>query len=261
MLKLASPTQLARRLAGLAILAGWSVPAAAQSPDRFETEIKPILEQSCLPCHGPERRMSGLSVTSVEDLLIGGARHGAAVTPGHPERSPLVQALEGKLTPRMPMGKPALSDELIEPIAAWIRTYEPAVRSSADGAWNPFQGPRRPLPPDVADEAWVRNPIDRFILAALEEKGLKPSPEADRRTLLRRVTFDLAGEPPTPQEVEAFLADDQPRAYERLIDRLLADPRYGERWGRHWLDLARYADSMGLRPTASSITCGATATT
>jgi hypothetical protein len=218
----------------------------AQSPDPFEAEVEPLLQRSCLPCHGAESHMSGLSVVSVESLLVGGARHGAAVKPGHPEQSPLIQALEGKLTPQMPMGKPPLAAEEIGKIAAWIRTYQPQRQDTAEGGWNPFEKPERPEPPQVKNEAWIRNPIDRFILASLEANALEPSPEADRRTLLRRVHFDLTGVPPSPEEIEAFLADESPRAYEVLVDRLLDDPRYGERWGRHWLDLARYADSMGF---------------
>src|SRR5262249_13157171 len=108
-----------------------------------------------------------------------------------------------------------------------------------------FRPIKRPAPPAVKDAAWVRNDIDRFILARLEREGVAPSPEADRVTLLRRLSFDLIGLPPSPQEVDAFLADTAPGAYERVVDRLLASPHYGERWGRHWLDLARYADSDG----------------
>src|SRR5579871_5504503 len=108
-----------------------------------------------------------------------------------------------------------------------------------------FHSVKRPALPPVKDAAWCRNPIDRFILAKLEAKGLQPAPQADRRMLLRRVTFDLIGLPPTPQEVDQFLADKSPDAYAKVVDRLLADPRYGERWGRHWLDVARYADTKG----------------
>ncbi|MBI1354820.1 MAG: DUF1553 domain-containing protein [Acidobacteria bacterium] len=244
---------LRRSLAGSAVVClafcsglGWIEPAAGQSDSRFAQEVQPILEQNCLPCHGPETHMSGLAVTSVEALLAGGARQGAAITPGHPEQSPLIRALEGSLTPQMPMGKPPLSSGQIETLAAWIREFQPPARSSEAGGWNPFEAPQRPAAPAVENEAWTRNPIDRFVLAALEAKGLQPSPEADKRTLLRRVYFDVAGEPPTPEETAAFLADDSPEAYEKVVDRLLADARYGERWGRHWLDLARYADSMGF---------------
>lgn len=233
------------RASGLLVVAVLAPLAAAQDP--FETQIKPLLEQSCLPCHSSDTHMSGFTVDSVESLLRGGARHGAAIAPGHPAQSVLIRALEGSLAPQMPMGKPPLSAEQIETISNWIREFEPpAVAETAADGWNPFEKPERPALPAVKDEEWVRNPIDRFVLSALEQKELQPSPEADRRTLIRRAYFDVIGEPPTPEEVAAFVADDDPKAYERLVDQLLADPRYGERWGRHWLDLARYADSMGF---------------
>ncbi len=218
--------------------------AGAQSADPFDAEIRPLLEQNCLPCHGPGSRMSGLTVTSLEGLLAGGARHGSAITPGHADQSVLVRVLKGELTPQMPMGKPPLPDKQIEAISTWIEEYRPAETAEA-GAWNPFKKPELAAPPEVRQESWVRNSLDRFILARLEAAGIKPAPEAGKRVLLRRLYFDLVGEPPAPEEAEAFLSDESPRAYERLAGRLLDDPRYGERWGRHWLDLARYADSTG----------------
>ena len=218
--------------------------AGAQSADPFDTEIRPLLEQNCLPCHGPGSRMSGLTVTSLEGLLAGGARHGSAITPGHADQSVLVRVLKGELTPQMPMGKPPLPDKQIEAISTWIEEYRLAETAEA-GAWNPFKKPEQAAPPEVRQESWVRNSLDRFILARLEAAGIKPAPEAGKRVMLRRLYFDLVGEPPAPEETEAFLSDESPRAYERLVDRLLDDPRYGERWGRHWLDLARYADSTG----------------
>ena len=230
----------------LSVSLAFSPAAAGQSTDPFETEVKPILEQACLPCHGPDSHMSGLTVNSVEALLTGGARHGSAIAPGHPEESVLIQSLDGRLTPRMPMGKAPLSAEQVETIANWIREFQPVQSATPTDGWNPFEKPQRPAPPVVDREDWVLNPIDRFILAKLEEKGLEPSPETDRRTLIRRAYFDVIGEPPTPEQVEAFVQDESPEAYENLVDNLLADGRYGERWGRHWLDLARYADSMGF---------------
>jgi len=143
------------------------------------------------------------------------------------------------------MGKPPLPRDQVEAISSWIANYRPGDITTEADAWKPFEQPVRPTPPKVQQESWVRNEIDRFVLARLESKGLEPAPESDRRMLLRRVYFDLIGEPPEPREVLELMSDDQPRAYERLVDRLLADPRYGERWGRHWLDLARYSDSTG----------------
>ena len=155
-----------------------------------------------------------------------------------------------------PSPRPQLKPEAVEALATWVKMGLPwpdgvavaAPKMSVEEArkhhWS-FQPVRRPEVPTVKNAAWVKNPIDAFILAKLEEKGLAPSAPADRRTLIRRVSFDLIGLPPTPEEVEAFVADPAPDAYEKLVDRLLASPRYGERWGRHWLDVARYSDTKG----------------
>ncbi len=161
------------------------------------------------------------------------------IQPGKPEESALYQrvmGLGGKQ--RMPMGKAALETAELETIRNWIASVKPQKH------WA-FVPPVRPALPAVQDAKWVANPIDRFILAKLDKEGLKPSPEADRTTLFRRLSLDLTGLPPTPEEVDAFLADKSPRAYEKQVDRLLASPHYGEKWGRHWLDAARYADSDG----------------
>lgn len=224
---------------------GAAAPAATSAHDVFESEIRPLLEAHCLPCHGPAVQSSGLTVTSLDGLLAGGARHGPAITPGHGNQSVLIRALKGETTPQMPMGKPALSSTDLALISSWIDDYQPSENSADTADWDPFTKPAPQTPPQVKNKPWVRNELDRFVLAALEAKGIGPAPEADRRVLMRRVYFDLIGEPPTPKEVGAFLADEDPRAYEHLVERLLADPRYGERWGRHWLDLARYADSTG----------------
>ena len=231
---------------GLAVMLAVGGSAAGLRADAFEERIQPLLAESCLPCHDATTRMSGLAVTSVEDLLAGGARHGAAITPGHPDQSVLIRALRGELAPQMPMGKPALSDDKIAAVAEWIRAFEPPASSESGGTWWSFEPVQPHQPPAVERAAWARNPIDRFVLARLEEQGLAPSPEASQRILLRRLYFDLIGLPPTPEEARRFLEDESPRAYENLVDRLLEDPRYGERWARHWLDLARYADTMGF---------------
>ena len=145
----------------------------------------------------------------------------------------------------MPLGKPPLAQAEIEKIASWIEQYQPNASQEDAARWNPFSPPERLEPPPVQGTSWVRNGVDRFVLARLEAAGLEPAAEADRRLLMRRLYFDLIGLPPTPEEVTAFLRDSSDGAYERLVDRLLGDPRYGERWGRRWLDLARYADSTG----------------
>ncbi len=190
---------------------------------------------------------SGFSILSAEAILRGGNKHGAAVVPGHPEQSALLKLIDGDLTPRMPMGGELTSVER-QQIEQWIRTL-PALASSApktDQRWA-YEKPVATPPPAVKSAAWPGgNVIDAFLLAKLEAKGLTPAPAADKRTLVRRLYLDLLGMPPTPAEFDAFLNDTAPGAYEALIDKLLADPRYGERWGRHWLDLARYGETSGL---------------
>ena len=195
--------------------------------------------------------MGGFRLDTEASFRKGGAR-GAPVDSKAPADSLILRAV-GHTDPHLrmpPMGK--LSDEAIATLTRWVHMGTPwGVDASEKAAGGParfwaFDPPREPALPEVRNEDWVRSPIDRFILAGLEEKGLQPSPPADKRTLLRRVTFDLTGLPPTRQEIRAFLNDKSPRAFERVVDRLLTSPRYGERWGRHWLDVARYADSNGL---------------
>jgi hypothetical protein len=215
--------------------------------DPFEEKVVPILKQSCLPCHDEKSRTSGLSVLSKGDLFAGGARRGALIQPGDPSQSVLIKILRGQIEPKMPFGAPPLSEDKIAVVEAWIKGLQPGEVKASSGlpaGWA-FQPPKLPALPSVKNQTWVRNGIDNFILHKLEENGLSPATDASPRILLRRVFFDLIGLPPSPAEVEAFLQDKSPDAYEKLVDRLLADPRYGERWGRHWLDLARYADSQG----------------
>src|SRR5581483_1597686 len=203
-----------------------------------------LLQKKCLTCHNDKTSSSGLSMASRSTVLAGGAR-GPAVVPGRPQDSLMVAALRQSGTLKMPpTGK--LPDAEIELIEKWIAAGAPglpdAAAKTASNHWA-FQPPRHPAEPPVRQQSWVRNPIDRFILARLEKEGVKPSPEADKITLLRRVHLDVTGLAPKPEEVDAFLADTRPDAYERAVDKLLASPHYGERWGRHWLDEARYADS------------------
>ena len=216
----------------------------------FDATVQSILNSKCLSCHSGSTRSSGYSVESVEDMLAGGARHGPSVKPGKPDESPLVQVLRGTLKPRMPFDSPdPLPDSDIETIESWIRGLEPdghlgSASSHGVNYWA-FNKPARRDPPEVQRKRWPKNGIDHFILEKLEEKALSPAPEADRRVLIRRLYFNVIGLPPTPEEVGAFVEDTSPRAYEDLVDSLLADRRYGERWARHWLDLARYADTNG----------------
>jgi hypothetical protein len=221
----------------------------------FEKDVLPVFRARCLNCHGPEKQKAGLDLRSKAALLRGGET-GPAITPGSSGKSLLWEMLSAD---KMPPGKTKLTAAEKELVRAWLdggaRDRGAAARSAetkdlqvtdADRQFWAFRPPARPPVPAVKESARVRNPIDAFVLAALEKHGLTLSPEADRLTLLRRVYFDLVGLPPTPREAEAFLADPAPDAYARLVDRLLASPHYGERWGRHWLDLAGYADSEGI---------------
>lgn len=218
----------------------------------FETKVRPVLAQHCQQCHGGKKQESGLRLDSLESVLLGGDG-GPAVVPGKPGESLLVRAVRhtGDLA-MPPSGK--LKDHEIEALAHWIEIGVPwptsfdstgvklAETQRQHWAFKPIP---QVTPPAVGRSDWARTPIDRFILAKLESSGLSPSESADRRTLIRRVTLDLTGLFPTPEEVDAFVKDSAPDAYDKLVDRLLASPKYGEQWARHWLDVARYADTKG----------------
>jgi mono/diheme cytochrome c family protein len=245
------------------LLAAVPAPAAEKEPMPqevrfFETKVRPLLADNCFSCHGEKKQKGGLRLDSRAALLAGGDR-GPAVEPGLPDKSLLVSAVryeheKVKMPPRQ-----KLTDQQIADLVEWVRMGAPwpggdkadtsTVRrgefkiTDKDRAHWAFQPVTRPAIPDVKDPAWVANPIDAFVLARLEAKGLRPNAPAERRALVRRVTHDVTGLPPTPAEVEAFVNDPSPRAYEQLVDRLLASPRYGEKWGRHWLDLVRFAET------------------
>ena len=228
-------------LMGCGALLGTSFPG-----DEPSQAVRDILASNCLSCHDESTRMSGFSIESLESILKGGARHGAAVEPGRPEDSPLVHLLRGRLTPRMPFDSSvSLPESDIVAIEAWIRDLKPDVEAGFGDDYWAFEKPLRHAVPKVQASDWARNEIDYFILGKLEDKGLSPSPEAQRSVLIRRLYFNLIGLPPPYEEVASFVNDPSTTAYEDLVDRLLADPRYGERWARHWLDLARYADTNG----------------
>jgi mono/diheme cytochrome c family protein len=228
-------------------------PITPQEEKFFESQIRPLLVDNCLNCHGPRKQKSGLRLDSLPALLEGGD-NGPVVIRGDPDNSPLVQAVRYNGSPKMPP-KGKLNPETIAALAAWVKMGAPwppmksiNPRDTAADAWKrhwAFQPIQNEPPPPVQAGHWPTTSIDRFILAKLEEKGLTPSPGADRRTLIRRATFDLIGLPPTPEEIAAFEADSSPDAFARVVDRLLASPQYGERWGRYWLDVARYADTKG----------------
>jgi hypothetical protein len=223
---------------------------AASAAD-FERDVRPILTKNCIRCHGPEKQESGLRVDSVARLLQGGDR-GPAIVPGKSGESLLIRALSGTdELERMPAESDPLSVDRIAVLKQWIDegAKPPAgevIASRVNSDHWSFRPVVRPPLPTVSEPSWCRAPIDRFIRARLERESLSPSDEATRATLIRRLFFDLVGLPPRPDDVDAFLGDSNPDAYDRVVDRLLASPHHGERWGRHWLDQARYADSHGF---------------
>jgi len=230
-----------------------AVSAIAQpSKIDFLRDVQPIFESRCQGCHGGQQQMAGLRLDS-GDAVLKGASDGLVVQPGKSGQSRLIERVSSskKGFGMPPVGEP-LSTAQIATIRAWIDqgAQVPASQPAAAAAkpknrhWS-FQPVARPALPDVRARAWVRNPIDRFVAARLEAEGYAPSPEADRVTLIRRVSLDLVGLPPSPAEVAEFVNDNRSDAYERLVDRLLASPHYGEKWARYWLDLARYGDSDG----------------
>ena len=262
---------LLRFFAVLALLfalgrSAWAAEAAAPTPEQiefFEKQVRPVLVNRCQSCHGAKEQEAGLRLDSRESLLagIGGS---PVMVPGEPEKSRLVQVVRYDGDVQMPPDGKLPENELAS-LTTWIKIGAPWPGSGAqnknpadDGAGSPeeifaearkshwaFQPVTPPPLPAVQNAAWCATPVDAFILHELETQGLPPSPKADRRTLLRRASFDLTGLPPTAAEIEAFERDDLPDAWSRAVDRLLASAQYGERWGRHWLDVARYADTKG----------------
>ncbi len=237
-----------------------NLPEAAPGPVDFERDIEPILTSRCLSCHGPEKVMGGLRLHTRE-LVLAGSDDGPVIIEGQSAKSRLVHLVAGLDSPRMPLQGQPLSTREIGLLRAWIdagapwggegQTADP-IAASRHWAFQPIHAFPEPV---VRHSDWVRNPIDAFVLDRLEKEGLEPSPETDRATLMRRLYLDLLGLPPQPSEIAAFLDDHQPGSYERLVGRVLDSPHFGERWARHWLDLARYADSDGfekdtLRPHA-----------
>ena len=222
----------------------------------FAEEIRPILQEQCLVCHGGKFKQAGLTLAT-RDGLLRGSDNGAVVIPGKADASLLLKKLRHEHEPGMPYKAARLSDGVIAHFVSWVNAGAPydrpldiAARQAASQArqsdhWA-FRPPVRPAVPEIKNRAWVRNPIDAFVAAKHEEKKLRPLPRSDKRMLMRRVSLDLTGLPPTPEELEAFLADTSQDAYEKAVDHLLASPRYGERWGRHWMDIWRYSDWYGF---------------
>lgn len=228
------------------VISGGSV-SAPFADEMFENKVAPILRKHCVECHGDEEPEANLRLSSRFGLLFG-SRSGRVVAPGQAEKSMLVRLLGANSKPHMPPESQLTAVE-IAVITRWMNGLSAdalpkreAVSAPSHWAYAPLT---KPVPPSVRNEGWIRDPLDRFVLSKLEAAGLTPSPEADPAVLCRRLYFDLVGLPPTPEEVQEFVADHSRRAYAALVDKLLASPHYGERWGRHWLDLARYADSAG----------------
>ena len=259
------------RTCSIAVIVGFvasltTLPAAERdraAVDRFENKVRPLLAARCWQCHGPEKRKGGLRLDSADAVRAGGDS-GPVVLAGKPGESRLIEAIGYASELKMPP-KGKLSPAEIAELTEWVRAGAvwpavatprpaPTPRPAAGGpiftdeqkSFWAFQPPRDPVPPGVKASGWPTSPLDCFVLSELEKKQLRPAPTTDKRTLIRRATFDLTGLPPTPAEIEAFLADPSPDAFAKVVDRLLASPHYGERWGRHWLDLARYADSNGM---------------
>jgi cytochrome c553 len=230
-------------------------PASPALLEQFEKSVRPLLVEKCLSCHGETKQFGGLRLDSRPAILKGGDK-GAAIVVGDPDHSKLLEAVRQTGSLKMPPnGK--LSNREIESLTEWVKqgavwsrnspkgkTWEERMTDQRRTLWS-LKPLRKPQLPTVKNRAWVKNPVDLYILEGLERRGLQPALPANRTALIRRATFDLIGLPPTPEETQAFLKDRDPNAYEKLIERLLASPHYGERWGRQWLDVARYSDTLG----------------
>ena len=231
-------------------------PPAGKTVD-FSKDVAPLLESRCTLCHGPQQQMKGLRLDRAQDALRGG-ESGAVIRPGDSARSRLIQLVAGVIPDQvMPPGGTRLTPVEVGVLRAWIDQGArwPEVEAAAGASpesrvesshWS-FRPLVRPVPPPLENASWVRNPVDRFVLAKLQSEGVEPSPEADKATLLRRLSLDLIGLPPRLDEVTEFMADRSDGAYEDAVDHLLESPHFGEKWARHWLDLARYSDSDGYR--------------
>jgi mono/diheme cytochrome c family protein len=239
------------------LLAGMAARASdAAGIEFFEKKIRPVLVDQCYKCHAEGEKVKGGLLLDTRAGLLKGGDTGPSIVPGEPDKSLLIKAIrytDEEL--KMPPKDKKLSAEQIADFEAWVKMGAPDPRTNttklaavvteeARKHWA-YQPVRSPAAPKVRKTSWMQQPLDAFVLAKLEFKGLKPSPQADRRTLIRRASYDVTGLPPTPEEVEAFVADKSPDAYRKLVDRLLASPHYGERWARYWLDIARYADTKG----------------
>ena len=230
------------------LVAGSFALLPAEPPPQFERDVAPIFQQRCWSCHGAATQTSGLDLRTLESMLKGGSR-GPALVRGSAEESPIYRRIADQ---SMPFGEEGLSETEARIIREWIDAGAPgpterlaaSTSETTESHWA-FRPPVRPEIPSVKNAAWVRSPVDAFVLARLEEEGIRPAAPADRATLLRRTYLDVIGLPPTPEEISSFLNNKSANAYQEAVDGLLARPQYGERWARHWLDLVRYAESNG----------------
>src|SRR5438067_1817149 len=253
------------RIAFICILAIPSMLLATEARIDFDQQIRPIFQRSCIKCHGVEKQKGGLRLDRPKEAFGSLDSGKQAIVASKADESELIRRITTTdPDDRMPPKSDPLNPAEIQLIRSWIAQGAPWPESQINA---PTTRPEMvvtaedrqhwsylPLhhvdPPAVKDNGWSKTNIDRFILSALEAKNLHPNPSADRRTLIRRIYFDMLGLPPTPDEVNSFVSDPSPDAYEKLVERVLASPHYGERWGRHWLDVARYADSDGLESDA-----------
>ena len=238
--------------------------AVAQTGDQrargmfFEQHVRPVLAQHCVTCHGEQKQESGLRLDSRAAMLKGGDS-GPALVPLKPDESLIVEAIAYDGLEMPPTGKlPAkalaavrrwIADGAVWPDGSAIRETGRTI-TDKDRNWWAFRPLNTPTVPSVVPSRWSENEIDAFVFATLDAKDMRPAPQADKRTLVRRAYFDVLGLPPTPDQIEAFANDDAPNAWEKLIDRLLESPHYGEHWARHWLDVVRYAESDGWNQDA-----------
>ncbi len=236
------------------LLLGFIAVQAATAPVDFVREVRPIFERHCYSCHGPDKHKSGLRLDIKDAAFKGGDNHGPDIIAGKAKDSPLIRFItanddEGEIMPpngeRLSLAEIETLTRWIDEGAVWPDGVDTAKLEDKRDHWS-FKPLTNPAPPETKDPAWLRTDVDGFILLRLEQEGLRPSPEADRVTWLRRVTFDLTGLPPSPEQVENFVKDPRRDAYERVVDDLLKSPRYGERWAQHWLDVVRYADTHGF---------------
>uniref|UniRef100_UPI0035684BD2 DUF1549 domain-containing protein n=1 Tax=Stieleria sp. TaxID=2795976 RepID=UPI0035684BD2 len=237
--------------------------ASPQAIAFFEKEIRPVLVEHCYDCHSVEGSVKGGLRLDTRAGLLEGGDSGAAIVAGDPDASLLIEAIGYQNHDLQMPPRNRLPEQAVRALTKWVADGAPDPRESAPPSSAPDRGPsgmsieegrqfwafrpvRDPAIPKLAETQWTENPIDAFVLARLHDNGLSPAPAADKITLIRRITQDLIGLPPTPEEIDAFVADESPTAYDKVVERLLNSPHYGVRWGRHWLDVARYADSNGL---------------